>query len=93
MRTLRERLEDWVEVETAAFEVAVLLGLVRRDADLFRGADRFVWADSDVGDTLLAIVGTLIDGGILEADDPEETTMVRFDPAFEAWWEEPRPED
>ena len=84
METLEEKLKDWTDTDVAAFHLAVCMGLMPDDFELFSGNAKHVfWSNNDVGNKLFEFLFSLVKLGILEENDDG----FRWNPNFKGSWE------
>ena len=83
-KTLKERLREWTEIDVAAYQLAICLGLMT-DKDAFATDVKHVfWSANEVGDGLYYALRRLEDAFILERN---EDYQVRWNPKFQGDWE------
>jgi len=84
MKTLKEKLKDWTDTDVAAFHLAVCMGLMPDDNDLFSGNAKHVfWSNDKVGNSLYTLLFSLVDAGVLEENDDG----FRWNLNFKGSWE------
>lgn len=85
MRTLKDRLAEWNDWDGACFELAVCLGLMPDDMNLFRtGAKHVFWTDNPTGNALYMMLMELVRIGVLLMSD--DKLAFRWNPAFKGDW-------
>ena len=86
LATLKESLVEWTDIDWAGFQLAICLGLMPPDDNLFRTKAKHVfWTNNPVGDALYQMMRELAGVGILEYD--EEEMRYRWNPVFKGSWE------
>ena len=90
MKTLKESLKDWQDMDFACCLLAEHLGVVEEDVpagsyNSFRSNKALYWSANPVGDKLYEFLFDMVDMGILEID--EEREKFRWNPAFNSWEE------
>jgi len=86
--TLKEDLKDWVDIDSACFCLAVMLGIMPNDPKLFRGKGKHVfWSRHDLGDELYTFLFKLIDIGVLTRDYEGGEDRIKWNPDYKGSWE------
>jgi hypothetical protein len=85
MATLKERLGDWHDWDTAAFEVGACLGFwgdfgAPPGEDPWWGTKGVFWSNNPLGTALHTFVLCLVKSGMLEAD--EDKLAFRWNPNY-----------
>ena len=89
MRTLKSTLKKWTEIDIAAFELGVVLGLMPDDVEPFPESFKHVfWSSHDVGDALTGFLLNLVDAGVLERNLEDGNDQVRWNSSFKGSWED-----
>ena len=72
-QSLRERLRDWLDWDSAAYWLAVSLGLMRDEPRLFQTrAKHVLWSNHPIGNLLHEMLDRLVAAGVLETrDEPD----------------------
>lgn len=87
MKSLKDRLNDWTDIDYVQFELAVCLGLMEDDLELFRTkAKHIFWTDNKIGRALYCMLMDLVGAGILEYD--KEEARFRWNQNFKGDWED-----
>jgi hypothetical protein len=85
--SLPERLHDWLDWDSAAYWLAVCLGLMEDEPELFETRAKHVfWSNDPVGNMLYAILDQMVAVGLLETRD-EPDKQFRWNAAFRVSWE------
>ncbi len=84
MRTLKDPIADWTDIDVAEFHLATALGLMGPDTDSHRAKHVF-WSNNPVGNMLYEIIKLLIEQRILETH-PDDDTIVRWNANFVGSW-------
>jgi len=77
MRTLRERLADWADVDIAQHHLGLLLGVLppmeegESEGDHFRRCKSIFWSANGLGDALYEALDALAEAGLLERQPDE----------------------
>jgi len=82
MRTLREALADWTDLDWAAHALAQCIGAIGADTEM-REVKHIYWSDNALGNELVNALEALVKARVLEKrDEPDD--QVRWNQAFEA---------
>jgi hypothetical protein len=85
--SLRERLNDWTDIDCAAYELGCALSLIGEARSPFQTRAKHVfWSSHPVGETLYQMLEMLADLGILQKRDEPEL-QYRWNPTFKGSWE------
>ena len=84
-KTLKELLVDWTDWDWAAYALGISLGLMPNES-AFGAAKHVFWTDNAVGNTLHAMLETLVEQGIIERRE-EPDTQYRWNASFRGSWE------
>lgn len=73
MKTLKDYLLDWTDVDLAQYWLACSLGLLEPDETLqvYRDSKGLFWSNNKHGNSLYAILQQLVQQGVLEYDEDE----------------------
>lgn len=90
MKTLVERLYDWVDFDCAAYELGITLGIfpeagwniVGHDKDPWNGLKHIIWSRNNLEECLSNTLDKLVELGILEKRD-EPDCQYRANPNFD----------
>ena len=86
-QSLPERLRDWLDWDSAAYWLAISLGLMKDEPGLFQGPAKHVfWSNNPVGNMLYAMLDQMVAVGILEKRD-EPDFQYRWNSTFRGGWE------
>jgi hypothetical protein len=85
--TLRGRLQQWKDIEAAAFDLAVILGLWQDPTNYSTTLKHVFWTNNSVINTLLRTLDAMVTAGMLEKRDTEEDPEYRWNPEFKGSWE------
>ena len=88
VRTLRENLGDWNDVEGAGYALAQCLGLLDPEVP-YSDTKYLFWSANPLGDALIRTLDDLVRLGVLEEREDDGGTVYRWDPAFKGRWEAP----
>lgn len=85
-RRLKDRLAEWTDFDSAAYELGVLLGLWPEWVDLkgpcpWGGTKHIFWTANPLGEALHDALKCLVKAGVLEFN--EEETRFRWNAAFD----------
>lgn len=87
MDSLKQRLTCWADVDVAAYELAVVLGLMNRaEHPLHSNAKHVFWSAHPVGEELVRALSRLSEVGVLERRT-EPDLQYRWSPSFKGSWE------
>lgn len=85
MRTLKDRLAEWHDWDGACFELAICLGLMPDDGELFCiRAKHIFWTDNPVGNALYMMLMELVRIRVLLMAD--DKLSFRWNPEFQGDW-------
>ena len=85
--TLKEKLQDWTDIDVAGFELAQCLGLMGPETKFATDAKHIFWSNNLVGDKLYDfLLKDLVQIGVLKYDDHKG--KVRWNNDFKGSWEE-----
>ena len=85
METLKQKLKDWTDLDVAAYELAINLGIISPDVKFATDAKHVFWSKHIIGDRLYEFLFKLIDIKILEVAIDNE--KVRWNAKFQGSWE------
>lgn len=83
MDNFRSKLSEWRDFDTAAFHLAVTLGVLDNTARAATEAKHVFWSSNALGDGLREILDTLVRLGCLQYD--QDSQRFRWNPDFS--WE------
>lgn len=87
LRTLKQSLQMWTDVDGAAYELAVVLGLMDPASHPFHtNAKHVFWSSHPVGEALFQMLESLTKAGVLERRD-EPDFQYRWNGGFKGSWE------
>lgn len=75
------RLSSWTDRDAAAFELAVVLGLIPKGWSFQLEAKHLFWSANPLGDALYSFLESLTKAGILEQDEDDRLRWVGPKPA------------
>jgi hypothetical protein len=82
-----ERLREWLDWDSAAYWLAIALGLMKDEPGRFQGPAKHVfWSNNPVGNMLYAMLDQMVAVGMLEKRD-EPDFQYRWNPTFRGSWE------
>jgi hypothetical protein len=82
MKTLKQRLSDWTDIDWAGYQLAVCLGLMEESSPFdFGKAKHVFWSNHPIGDLLFQMLDQLTAQGILEEND-EPDFQYRWNAGF-----------
>ena len=85
---LKDVLNDWLDRDSAAFAIAVSLGILAREANYQNTSVKYVfWSRNPLGDMLYDHLDKLVRVGIVELRVTEDDDLYRWDPMFKGMWE------
>jgi hypothetical protein len=82
VHALRDALQDWGDWDVAEYRLAMVLGIIARDANFATVKGTF-WSNNPVGNFLYQTLDGLVSIGALERRD-EPDIQFRWNPAFES---------
>ena len=77
MSSLKEVLSDWMDIDDAAFDLAICLGILDPDANYQTDYKWVFWTRNPTGDRLYAILDFLVEQNIL---------LKRYEPDYQYKW-------
>lgn len=86
LTTLKEALSDWTDVDGAAYELALCLGLMTPNVEFATRAKHVFWAANPIGHMLYQMLRELEQQSILEYRD-EPDYQFRWNANFKGSWE------
>lgn len=84
--TLRDNLQDWTDIDLAAYQLALGMGLMIPDVAFAGRAKHIFWSENAIGAMLNDILRSFAENGILEYRD-EPDYQYRWNPTFKGTWE------
>lgn len=85
--TLKERLQDWTDIDFAGYHVTVVLGLIDPEQAPFSTRAKHVfWSVHPVGDLAVKLLDEMTALGILEKRD-EPDFQYRWNKTYKGTWE------
>lgn len=74
MKTFREYLEDWQDIDVAQFYLGVSLGIFMENDHPFINTDikGILWSENELGNFLYKALGNLVKLGFIEFDEAED---------------------
>jgi hypothetical protein len=85
--TLKDGLNDWLDRDSAAFALAVSLGILPGGANYQNTSVKYVfWSRNPLGEMLYDHLDKLVRLGIVEHREAEDD-FYRWDPLFKGTWE------
>ena len=79
MRTIRDELKDWTEIEVVVDVFAIAYGLLK-PGEYF--PKRYYWTRGYVTSILSDSIIKLVDAGILEQRDGQQDMEIRWNPKY-----------
>jgi hypothetical protein len=70
--TLKDQLQDWVDIDTAQHLMAVDFGLVEPSGEAYHKYKWVYWSENPIGKKLYDILMSLVEMGCLFYDDEEQ---------------------
>lgn len=83
---LKIQLNEWVDWDVAAYNLAQSLGIVDGMVNFATDAKHVFWSDNPLGNTLQGILKELVFCQVLERRD-EPDVQYRWNPTFKGSWE------
>lgn len=88
MKTLRERLANWIDFDGAAYELGVALGIFEQEwgggvpgrDDPWHGTKGIFWSANPLGDALDQMLRQMVKAGVLEFD--VQGLRYRWNPSY-----------
>ncbi|HEX4139654.1 MAG TPA: hypothetical protein VHY09_04855 [Candidatus Methylacidiphilales bacterium] len=85
---LKDGLKDWLDRDSAAFAIAVSLGILAQEANYQNTGVKYVfWSRNPLGDMLYDHLDKLVRVGIVEYRESDDDCCYRWDPLFKGAWE------
>lgn len=78
-KDLREALESWQDVDYAAYELAVVLGILDPETPFATDAKHVFWSRNELGDTLYGMLTALAKIGALEYNEAKMQSRWKLD--------------
>ena len=86
IKTLKDALSEWQDIDGAAHDLAICLGLMDESVDFATDAKHVYWSKNPVGTALDQCLQELGKAGILEFRD-EPDFQYRWNRSFKGSWE------
>ncbi len=84
--TLKEKLQDWADIDWACFELAKCLGMMDEETKFSTDAKHIFWSNNLVENKLFDfLLRDLVEIGILEYDNDEQ--RVKWNNELKGSWE------
>ncbi len=84
--TLKEALGNWTDLDIAAYQLALCLGLMTPDVEFATRAKHVFWTDNGIGNLLYKMLDELTQQGVLEKQ-VEPDYQYRWNADFKGSWE------
>ena len=84
--TLKKLLDDWEDLDVAAYYLACCLGLMDYDKSFakFREVKHVFWTGNELSDFLYEMLNQLVKLNILERNDDD---FIRWNKSYKGYWE------
>ncbi len=81
--TLKQKLDHWVDLDGAAYYLAISLGLMTEKDDFCTTVKWVFWSANPIGNMLYGLLVDLVKIGVLERNDDDQ---VRWNPEYQGEW-------
>jgi len=87
-RTLRLALEEWTDLDVAAYDLGIAVGLIDPQRSPFSTKAKHVfWSDNPVGNTLRDMLERLVTLGAIQRRDEPDVQQYRWNREHRGTWE------